>query len=67
MFVLLLGFVFVAPEAWSLSAALSPGDHTATLQFAGRERSARNASGANTMAKNSMPPNAIAQSSVPRA
>ncbi|HSQ11699.1 MAG TPA: hypothetical protein VLM90_01725, partial [Candidatus Deferrimicrobium sp.] len=40
MFVLLLLLVSVAPQAWSLSASLSPGDHTATLQFAGRERSA---------------------------
>ncbi|MGZ8486369.1 MAG: alpha/beta hydrolase family esterase [Candidatus Binatia bacterium] len=39
MFVLLLLLVSVAPQA-SLSASLSPGDHTATLQFAGRERSA---------------------------
>ncbi|MGZ8500234.1 MAG: extracellular catalytic domain type 1 short-chain-length polyhydroxyalkanoate depolymerase [Candidatus Binatia bacterium] len=39
MFVLLLLLVSVAPQA-SLSASLSPRDHTATLQFAGRERSA---------------------------
>ena len=39
MFVLLLLLVFVARAAWALSASLSPGDHTVTLQFAGRERS----------------------------